>query len=142
MPSDTPYEHRVFFREAICRAVREAMEEDPRVMVMGQDVGAFGGAYREFDGLFAQFGATRVRDTPVAEASMVGLGVGAAAAGLRPLVSLTYMDFVLLALDPLVNYAAKARFKTAGQITAPLVLKLTAGPRGRESCIHNRSNPG
>jgi len=138
MPSDTHPQHRVFFREAICRAVREAMEEDQRVIVMGQDVGAFGGAYREFDGLFAQFGAARVRDTPVAEASMVGLGVGAAAAGLRPLVSLTYMDFVLLALDPLVNYAAKARFKTAGQVTVPLVLKLTAGAKG-QGVAHSQS---
>jgi len=129
---------RVFFREAICRAVRETLDADPNAIVMGQDVGAFGGSYKEFSGLFERFGPARVRDTPVAEAAMVGLGIGAAAAGLRPLVSITYMDFVLLALDPLVNYAAKARFKTGGQIRVPLVVKLTAGAKG-QGVAHSQS---
>lgn len=122
---------KLFFREAIARAVREAMSADPRVIVLGQDVGAFGGAYKEFLGLYAEFGPGRVRDTPVAEAAMVGLGVGAAAAGLRPLVSITYMDFLMLGFDALVNYAAKARFKTGGRITAPVVVKTTAGAKGQ-----------
>jgi pyruvate/2-oxoglutarate/acetoin dehydrogenase E1 component len=122
---------KLFFREAIARAVREEMAGDERVIVLGQDVGAFGGSYKEFLGLYEQFGAARVRDTPVAEAAMVGLGVGAAAAGWRPLVSVTYMDFLMLGLDPLVNYAAKARFKTGGQITAPVVVKTTAGAKGQ-----------
>jgi pyruvate/2-oxoglutarate/acetoin dehydrogenase E1 component len=122
---------KLFFREAIARAVREEMAANERVIVLGQDVGAFGGSYKEFLGLFDQFGASRVRDTPVAEAAMVALGVGAAAAGYRPLVSITYMDFLMLGLDPLVNYAAKARFKTGGQITAPVVVKTTAGAKGQ-----------
>ena len=122
---------KLFFREAIARALREEMTRDPRVILLGQDVGAFGGSYKEFVGLQALFGPGRVRDTPVAEAAMVGLGVGAAAAGLRPLVSITYMDFLMLGLDPLVNYAAKARFKTGGQITIPLVVKTTAGAKGQ-----------
>jgi pyruvate/2-oxoglutarate/acetoin dehydrogenase E1 component len=122
---------KLFFREAIARAVHEEMAADERVIVLGQDVGAFGGSYKEFLGLHDQFGAARVRDTPVAEAAMVALGVGAAAAGLRPLVSITYMDFLMLGLDPLVNYAAKARFKTGGQITAPVVVKTTAGAKGQ-----------
>lgn len=122
---------KLFFREAITRAVGEAMAADPRVIVLGQDVGAFGGAYKEFLGLFATFGPARVRDTPVAEAAMVALGVGAAAAGLRPLVSITYMDFLMLGLDALVNYASKARFKTGGRITAPVVVKTTAGAKGQ-----------
>jgi pyruvate dehydrogenase E1 component beta subunit len=122
---------RLFFREAIARALREAMQRDPRVIVLGQDVGAFGGSYREFDGLYEAFGAARVRDMPVAEHAMVGVGVGAAAAGLRPLVSITYMDFLLPGLDPLVNYAAKARYKTGGQIQVPLVVKTTAGAKGQ-----------
>jgi acetoin:2,6-dichlorophenolindophenol oxidoreductase subunit beta len=129
---------RVFFREAICRAVRETLDADPTAIVMGQDVGAFGGSYKEFSGLYERFGPARVRDTPVAEAAMVGVGVGAAASGLRPLVSITYMDFVLLALDPLVNYAAKARFKTGGQIRVPLVVKLTAGAKG-QGVAHSQS---
>ena len=138
MSADQGGQRRVFFREAIGRAVREAMEQDPSVLIMGQDVGSFGGSYKEFAGLFETFGAARVRDTPVAEAAMVGLGVGAAASGLRPLVSLTYMDFVLLGLDPLVNYAAKAHFKTGGQISVPLVLKLTAGAKG-QGVVHSQS---
>ena len=122
---------KLFFREAICRAVREAMAEDERVILLGQDVAGFGGSYKEFVGLVDQFGPVRVRDTPVAEAAMIGMGVGAAAAGLRPLVSITYMDFLMLGLDPLVNYGAKARFKTGGQLTVPLVVKTTAGAKGQ-----------
>src|SRR5580698_2980407 len=126
-----PAVKRMFFREAIAKAVREEMTLNPRVFVMGQDVGAFGGSYREFDGLFAEFGAQRVRDTPVAEAATVGIGVGAAAAGHRPVVSITYMDFMMLGLDPLINYGAKLRYKTAGQLTAPVVVKTTAGAKGQ-----------
>jgi pyruvate dehydrogenase E1 component beta subunit len=122
---------KIFYREGIARALHEAMAADERVFVMGQDVGAFGGAYREFDGLYAAFGAARVRDMPVAEAAMVGIGLGAAAGGMRPVVSVTYMDFLMLALDPLVNYGAKLRFKTAGILTAPLVVMTTAGARGQ-----------
>jgi len=122
---------KIFYREGIARALHEAMAADERVFVMGQDVGAFGGAYREFDGLHAAFGPERVRDMPVAEAAMVGIGLGAAAAGMRPVVSVTYMDFLMLALDPLVNYGAKLRFKTAGKLTAPLVVITTAGAKGQ-----------
>jgi pyruvate/2-oxoglutarate/acetoin dehydrogenase E1 component len=132
MSSDTVSAHRkLFFREAIARALAEEMATDPKVILLGQDIGSFGGSYKEFTGLLDRFGPARVRDTPVAEAAMVGLGVGAAAAGLRPLVSITYMDFLMLGLDPLVNYAAKARYKTAGQITVPLVVKTTAGAKGQ-----------
>jgi acetoin:2,6-dichlorophenolindophenol oxidoreductase subunit beta len=122
---------RMFFREAIVRAMREEMTRNDRIFVLGQDVGAFGGSYREFDGLFAEFGASRVRDMPVAEAAMVGVGVGAAAAGYRPLVSITYMDFMMIGFDPLINYGAKLRYKTGGQLTAPVVVKTTAGAKGQ-----------
>jgi pyruvate/2-oxoglutarate/acetoin dehydrogenase E1 component len=122
---------KMFFREAIARAAREEMNKTPEIIILGQDVGAFGGSYREFDGLFDEFGAARVRDTPVAEASMVGFGVGAAAAGLRPLVCITYMDFLMLGFDPLINYGAKLRYKTGGQLTAPVVVKTTAGAKGQ-----------
>ncbi len=129
--SSEPTATKLFFREAIARAVGEAMAADERVILLGQDVGAFGGAYKEFQGLYERFGAARVRDTPVAEAAMVGLGVGAAAAGYRALVSITYMDFLMLGLDALVNYAAKVRYKTAGRLTAPVVVKTTAGAKGQ-----------
>lgn len=129
--SSDPATTRIFFREAIARALAEEMERDPRLLVFGQDAGAFGGSYKEFAGLYDRFGAERVRDTPVAEAAMVGIGVGAAASGFRSLVSVTYMDFLMIGLDPLVNYAAKARFKTAGKVTVPLVVKTTAGAKGQ-----------
>lgn len=129
--SSDPGTTRIFFREAIARALGEEMERDPRLLVFGQDAGAFGGSYKEFTGLYERFGGERVRDTPVAEAAMVGIGVGAAASGFRSLVSVTYMDFLMIGLDPLVNYAAKARFKTAGKVTVPLVVKTTAGAKGQ-----------
>jgi pyruvate/2-oxoglutarate/acetoin dehydrogenase E1 component len=122
---------KMFFREAVAKAVREEMVHNPRVMVMGQDVGSFGGSYREFDGLFTEFGAARVRDMPVAENASIGIGAGAAAAGYRPLVSITYMDFLMLGFDPLINYAAKLRYKTGGKLTAPVVVKTTAGALGQ-----------
>lgn len=131
MSSESPQVVKLFFREAIARAVREEMLGDESVIVLGQDVGRFGGSYKEFVGLFEQFGAARVRDTPVAEAAMIGLGAGAAAAGMRPLVSITYMDFLMLGLDPLVNFAAKAHFKTGGQLSVPMVVKTTAGAKGQ-----------
>jgi acetoin:2,6-dichlorophenolindophenol oxidoreductase subunit beta len=122
---------KLFFREALARAMMEEMERDPRVILLGQDIGVHGGSYGETKGLFARFGAKRVRDTPVAEALTVGLAAGAAAAGLRPLAFITYLDFLMLGLDPLVNYAAKLRFKSAGQLSAPLVVKTTAGAKGQ-----------
>jgi pyruvate/2-oxoglutarate/acetoin dehydrogenase E1 component len=122
---------KMFFGEAIARGVGEEMRRDQRVIVLGQDVESFGGSYKEFVGLFEEFGPTRVRNTPVAEAAMVGIGVGAAAAGLRTLVSITYMDFLMLGLDPLVNYAAKLLYKTGGQMHAPVVVKTTAGAKGQ-----------
>jgi acetoin:2,6-dichlorophenolindophenol oxidoreductase subunit beta len=122
---------KIYFREAIIRAIREEMRQNPRVLILGQDVGAFGGSYREFDGLYREFGADRVRDTPVAEAASIGIGVGAAAAGFCPLVSITYMDFLMLGFDPLINYAAKLRYKTGGLLTAPVVVKTTAGALGQ-----------
>ena len=132
MSSETPVPMvKLFFREAIARALAEEMRSDANVIVMGQDVGRFGGSYREFAGLHDTFGGGRVRDTPVAEAAMIGVAVGAAAAGLRPLVSVTYMDFLMLGLDPLVNYGAKLRFKTGGQLHAPVVIKTTAGAKGQ-----------
>jgi len=122
---------RLFFREAIARAIAEEMARDERVILMGQDIGAHGGSYAETRGLFERFGAARVRDTPVAEAVTVGLAAGAAAGGLRPMAFITYVDFLMLGLDPLVNYAAKLRFKSAGQLTAPMVVKATAGAKGQ-----------
>src|SRR5262249_40677791 len=110
---------------------REEMTRGERVVVLGQDVAAFGGSYREFAGLYELFGAGRVRNTPVAEAATVGIGVGAAAAGMRPLGGVTYMEVLMRCLEPLVNFAAKLRYKTGGQLWAPVVVKVTAGAKGQ-----------
>jgi pyruvate dehydrogenase E1 component beta subunit len=122
---------RLFFREAIARAIAEEMDRDPRVILLGQDIAEHGGSYAETRGLYERFGAARVRNTPVAEAVTVGLAAGAASAGLRPLAFITYVDFLMIGLDPLVNYAAKLNFKSAGQLTAPMVVKATAGAKGQ-----------
>ena len=122
---------RLFFREAICRAIGEEMQRDPTVILMGQDIAEHGGSYMETKGLYERFGANRVRNTPVAEAVTVGLAAGAAAAGLRPLAFITYIDFLMIGLDPLINYAAKLKFKSAGQLHAPVVVKATAGAKGQ-----------
>lgn len=131
MSSEAPGQQRMFFREAVARAVREEMARNPKVILLGQDVGSFGGSYREFDGIFGEFGPDRVRDTPVAEPASVGIAAGAAAAGYRPLTVITYMDFLMLGFDALINYAAKLRYKSAGKLTAPMVVKTTAGAQGQ-----------
>ena len=130
MSGDAPNSHRLFFREAIAHALANVMHDNPRVILLGQDIGAFGGSYKEFKGLHERF-PEQVLDTPIAENAMIGMAVGAAAAGLRPLVSITYMDFLMLGLDPLVNYGVKARFKTGGQLAVPLIVKTTAGAKGQ-----------
>ncbi|HEY2759034.1 MAG TPA: transketolase C-terminal domain-containing protein [Pseudolabrys sp.] len=122
---------RLFFREAIARAIAEEMEREPRVLLLGQDIAEHGGSYQETRGLYERFGAARVRNTPVAEAVTVGLAAGAAAAGLRPMAFITYVDFLMIGLDPLVNYAAKLEYKSAGQLHAPMVVKATAGAKGQ-----------
>ena len=122
---------KVFFREALARAIGEEMEREPRLFLLGQDIAQHGGSYGETRGLYERFGVARVRNTPVAEAMTVGFAAGAAAAGLRAMAFITYLDFLMLGLDALVNYAAKLRFKSAGQLTAPIVVKATAGAKGQ-----------
>lgn len=131
MSADVAPGPKVYFREAIIRAFDEEMARDPKVLLLGQDIAAFGGPYKETAGLFTKYGERRVRNLPVAEAATVGVAVGAAAAGLRPVAFITYMDFLMLALDPLVNYGAKLRYKTGGQLRAPVVVKTTAGAKGQ-----------
>jgi pyruvate/2-oxoglutarate/acetoin dehydrogenase E1 component len=122
---------KLFFREALARAIAEEMAREPCLFLFGQDIAEHGGSYGETRGLFERFGPARVRNTPVAEAMTIGFAAGAAAAGLRAMAFITYLDFLMLGLDALVNYAAKLRFKSAGQLTAPIVVKATAGAKGQ-----------
>ena len=100
---------RVTYREAIREALRDALARDPRVFLMGEDVGKYGGAYAVSKGLLAEFGPERIRDTPLSESTFVGAGIGAALGGTRPIVEVMTVNFSLLALDQIVNNAATIR---------------------------------
>ena len=117
----------ITYREALNRALREEMRRDDRVFLMGEEVGEYDGAYKVSKGLLAEFGEMRVRDTPIAENGFAGLGVGAAVAGLRPVVEFMTWNFALLAYDAIVNSAAKMRHMSGGQFTVPIVFR---GPGG------------
>jgi len=123
-----------FFR-AINQALADAMQADNSVLLLGEDIGAAGGSFKATHGLLERFGTQRVRDTPIAEASLASLAVGAAMTGTRPVVEIMFMDFITLAMDALVNQAAKARFMFGGRFSVPMVLRtphggtLNAGPQ-------------
>jgi pyruvate/2-oxoglutarate/acetoin dehydrogenase E1 component len=115
------------YREALNAALREELERDERVLLMGEDIGVFGGAFKVTDGLLEEFGERRVRDTPISENTIVGIGVGAAMSGLRPVVELMTVNFALLAFDQIVNSAAHVRYMFGGQVTVPLVIRMPQG---------------
>ncbi len=123
------------FARALTRALDECLAADPAVIVLGEDVGASGGPFKVTRGLLDRHGPARVRDTPISEAALVGAAVGAALTGLRPIVEIMFMDFTTLAMDALVNQAAKAHFMFGGRCDVPLVLRtphgggLSAGPQ-------------
>ena len=115
------------YREALGAALAEEMRRDESVMLMGEDIGVFGGAFKVTDGLLAEFGEHRVRDTPISENTIVGVGVGAAMTGLRPVVELMTINFSLLAFDQIVNHAAHIHYMFAGQVNVPLVVRMPQG---------------
>jgi pyruvate dehydrogenase E1 component beta subunit len=115
------------YREALNAALREELARDERVVLMGEDIGVFGGAFKVTDGLLAEFGEKRVRDTPISENTIVGMGVGAAMTGLRPVVELMTINFSLLAFDQIVNHAAHIHYMFGGQATVPLVVRMPQG---------------
>ncbi len=115
------------YREALNAALREELARDERVMLMGEDIGVFGGAFKVTDGLLAEFGERRVRDTPISENTIVGVGVGAAMTGLRPVVELMTINFALLAFDQIVNHAAHIHYMFGGQARVPLVVRMPQG---------------
>jgi len=113
--------------EAIRAALGRAMEEDPSVIVFGEDVGIDGGVFRATDGLVQRFGSDRVRDTPLSEALIAGMAVGAAAQGLKPVAEIQFMGFIYPAIDQLANHAARLRTRTRGRLTCPMVLRAPYG---------------
>jgi pyruvate dehydrogenase E1 component beta subunit len=115
------------YREALNAALREELARDESVVLMGEDIGVFGGAFKVTDGLLAEFGERRVRDTPISENTIVGAGVGAAMTGLRPVVELMTINFALLAFDQIVNHAAHIHYMFGGQARVPLVVRMPQG---------------
>jgi pyruvate dehydrogenase E1 component beta subunit len=127
------------FREAIRSALREALARDPRVFLMGEDVGRYGGAYGVSGTLLEEFGPERVRDTPLSESAFVGAGIGAALAGMRPIVEVMTVNFSLLALDQVVNNAAALRHMSGGQFEVPLVVRMATGAGRQLAAQHSHS---
>ena len=117
----------VRYREALNQALREEMQRDDRVFIMGEDIGVFNGAFKVTQGLLEEFGEKRVRDTPISENTIVGMGVGAAMTGLRPIVELMTINFSLLAMDQLVNHMATVHYMFGGQVTVPMVVRMPQG---------------
>lgn len=118
---------KVTFRQALNQAMTEEMERDPNVFLIGEEVAEYDGAYKVSQGLLKKFGPNRVKDTPIAELAFVGLGIGAAMAGLRPIVEMMTFNFSILALDQVINNAAKVRYMSGGAFKCPFVLR---GPNG------------
>jgi pyruvate/2-oxoglutarate/acetoin dehydrogenase E1 component len=123
---------------ALRQALIEEMERDPSVILFGEDIAVFGGAYRVTEGLLERFGESRVRDTPISEAAIVGAGIGAAMTGLRPVVEIQFNDFLACAMDQVCNQAAKMRFMMGGQVSVPLVIRAPVGATGR-AAQHSQS---
>ena len=133
---------RMTYREACRQAIRDALLRDPRCFIMGEDVGLYGGCYAVTKGLLDEFGADRVRDTPLAESVIAGAGVGAAMAGLRPIVELMTCNFSLLALDQIMNNAATIPHMSGGQFAVPLVIRMATGGGRQLAAQHSHSLEG
>ena len=130
---------RISYREALREGLREALKNDPRVLLMGEDVGRYGGSYAVSKGLLDEFGPERIRDTPLSELGFVGMGVGAALGGLRPIVEIMTVNFSLLAMDPLVNTAAMLHHMSGGQFSVPLVVRMATGAGRQVAAQHSNS---
>ena len=132
----------ITYREAVSTALREALNEDERVFVAGEDIGPYGGAYAVTKGFTDEFGPERVRDSPLSESVIVGAGVGAALGGMRPIVEIMTINFTLLAMDQIVNHAAKLRYMSGGQLAVPLIIRTVTGGGAQVGATHSQSFEG
>jgi pyruvate dehydrogenase E1 component beta subunit len=130
---------RITYREAVRAGLREALQADPRVFLMGEDVGRYGGSYACSKGFLDEFGPERIRDTPLSEGTFVGAGIGAALGGMRPIVEIMTVNFSLLALDQIVNNAATLRHMSGGQVSVPLVVRMATGGGRQLAAQHSHS---
>jgi pyruvate dehydrogenase E1 component beta subunit len=129
----------ITMREALNQAMREEMRRDPAVFLLGEEVGQYQGAYKVTQGLLQEFGEWRVRDTPIAEEAIAGVAVGAAFLGMRPIAEMMTFNFSILALDQIVNHAAKYRYMSGGQIRCPLVLRGPSGAAAQVAAQHSQA---
>ncbi|GMV49400.1 MAG: pyruvate dehydrogenase E1 component subunit beta [Nitrospira sp. OLB3] len=130
------------YREAVRAGLRDALTTDPRVFLMGEDVGKYGGTYACSKGFLDEFGPERIRDTPLSESTFVGAGIGAALGGMRPIVEVMTVNFSLLALDQVVNNAATLRHMSGGQFNVPLVVRMATGAGRQVAAQHSHSLEG
>jgi pyruvate dehydrogenase E1 component beta subunit len=133
---------KMSYREAMRQAMREALMADPRVFLMGEDVGKYGGTYAVSKGFIEEFGPDRIRDTPLSELGFVGAGIGAALGGMRPIVEIMTINFSLLALDQIVNTAATLRHMSGGQFNVPIVIRMATGAGRQVAAQHSHSLEG
>jgi pyruvate dehydrogenase E1 component beta subunit len=133
---------QITFSEALCEAMTEEMRRDPSTFLMGEDVGVFGGVFGVSARLYEEFGEERVRDTPISEQAIVGAGLGSALVGMRPIVEIMFGDFVAVAMDQVVNQAAKARYMSGGKAQVPLTIRITTGAPGSAAAQHSQSPEG
>ena len=133
---------KITYREAVRAALRDALQRDERVFLMGEDVGRYGGCFAVSKGLLAEFGPERIRDTPLSESAFVGAGIGAALGGVRPIVEIMTVNFSLLALDQIVNNAATILHMSGGQFNIPLVIRMTTGAGRQLAAQHSHSLEG
>lgn len=128
----------ITYREAVKQALREELQNDERVIMIGEDIAEFGGTFKVSLGLLEEFGARRIRNTPISETAILGAAVGAAATGLRPIAEIMYSDFFAVAMDQVVNQAAKMRFMFGGKISMPLTIRTAMGGRRSAAAQHSQ----
>lgn len=127
------------YRQALNHTLSEELARDPNVLLMGEEIGKFQGSYRITEGLLEEFGPRRVVDTPISEEGFVGLAIGAAMLGLRPVVEIMTINFILLAIDQIVNHAAKVHYMFGGQVKAPVVIRTPSGGVGQLAATHSQN---
>lgn len=132
-------DREITYTKAFNEGMRQLMREDPDIFCAGEDIGVLGGVFGSFAGLGKEFGEMRAVDTPIAEQAIVGLGIGAAVAGLRPVVDLMFMDFIMVAMDQIANQAAKLKYMFGGKATLPLTISTNAGAGVSAAAQHSQS---
>tara|TARA_B100001142_G_scaffold297111_1_gene319286 strand:+ start:219 stop:1190 length:972 start_codon:yes stop_codon:yes gene_type:complete len=130
------------YRQAICQGLTEALDEDPRAYLMGEDIGPYGGAFAVTQGFWEKYGPRRIKDSPLSESAFVGAGIGSAMAGLRPIVEIMTINFSLLAIDQIVNHAAKVRYMSGDQFSVPMIIRTVTGAGASVAATHSQSFEG